>query len=175
MRFTNSILALAGALAMTGCSSLVSLNPFVAEQDAVPDPALAGVWSGGNGDATYVIRPDGRGYTITYMEKSGAVRFQARLMVAGDAELLDLVSADDNGFQLPVHTVVRVWASGNSLRFAFLDSEWLRAQAARQLTTAPTGDRLLITAPGEAVRTFLLNLGADEKACGKTELLDRVQ
>ena len=48
MRFPSLVLALASAVAMTGCSSLVSLNPFVTDPDAVLDPALAGVWSGDN-------------------------------------------------------------------------------------------------------------------------------
>jgi len=168
-------LPLAGAVAMTGCSSLVFLNPFVTDPDAVLDPALAGVWSSDNGDATYVIRQDGRGYAITCVEKSEAIRFQAKLMKAGEAELLDLMPAEDNAFQLPVHTLVRVWPGGNSLRFAFLDSGWLREQAAKQLATAQTGDRTLITAPGEAVRSFLLKSGADEKAYGKAEVVERVQ
>jgi hypothetical protein len=175
MRFPSLVLALAGTVAMTGCSSLISLNSFATDQDAVLDPALAGVWSGDNGNATYVIKPDGAGYAITYMEKSDATKFQAKLMKAGDAELLDLVSADDNPFQLQVHTIVRVWPGGNSLKFAFLDSDWLRQQAAKQLATAPTGDRLLITAPGEAVRSLLLKYGADEKAYGAVEVLARVQ
>jgi len=175
MRFPSLVLALAGAVAMTGCSSLVSLNPFVTDPDAVLDPALAGVWSGDNGDATYVIRQDGRGYAITYVEKSEAIRFQAKLMKAGEAELMDLVSADDNAFQLPVHTMVRVWPGGNSVRFAFLDSDWLREQAAKQLATTQTGDRTLITAPGDAVWSYLLKCGVDEKAYGKAEVVERVQ
>ena len=175
MRFPSLVLALASALAMTGCSSLISLNPFAADQDAVLDPALAGVWSGDNGNATYVIKPDGSGYAITYIAKSDSIQFQAKLIKAGDAELLDVVSADDNPFQLQVHTVVRVWPGGNSLKFAFLDSDWLRQQAARQLATSPTGDRLLITAPGEAVRGFLLKNAADDKAHGELGVLSRVQ
>jgi hypothetical protein len=179
MRFLSLVLALAGAVGMTGCSSLVGLNPFVTDRDAVQDAALAGVWSGDNGNATYAIQQDGSGYAITYMEKSDAVKFQAnkfqaKLMKA-DLELLDLVSAGDNPFQLQVHTMVRVWPSGNSLKFAFLDSDWLREQATKQLATAPTGDRTLITSPGDAVRSFLLKYGADEKAHGEVEVLVRVQ
>jgi hypothetical protein len=94
MRFPSLVLALAGTVGMTGCSSLVGLNPFVTDGDAVQDAALAGVWSGDNGNATYAIQQDGSGYAITYMEKSDAVKFQAnnfqaKLMKAGDLELLD--------------------------------------------------------------------------------------
>jgi hypothetical protein len=40
MRHATLSLALAGALALTGCSKLVSLNAFVTGQQAVMDPAL---------------------------------------------------------------------------------------------------------------------------------------
>jgi len=159
---------------MTGCSSLVGLNAFVTDPDAVQDPALAGVWSGDNGNATYLIKQDGSGYAITYAEKSEATNFKAQVMKAGDAELMDLVCVDERPFFLPVHTLVRVWSGGNSLKFAFLDSDWLRLQAAKQLATSPNGDRTLITAPGDAVRSFLLKYGVDEKAHGEPEALERV-
>jgi hypothetical protein len=58
---------------------------------------------------------------------------------------------------------------------AFLDSDWLREQATRQLATAPSGDRTPITSPGDAVRSFLLKYGADEMAHGEVEVLVRVQ
>jgi len=176
MRFPSSVLILAGALAMTGCSSMVSLNPFVTDKDAVSDPALAGVWSGDNGNSIYAIRQDGTSYTITYMEKSSqAAKFQARLVKAGDAELLDLVSTNEDAFQIPVHTMVRVWPAGNSLRIAFLDSDWLKQNAAQHLATTTADDRLLITASGEAVRSFLMKFGTDEKAYSQPDLLERVQ
>lgn len=176
MRFPSLVLTVAGAIAMTGCSSLVSLNQFVGDKDAVSDPALAGVWSGDNGDSTFAIRQDGTSYTITYIEKSSqAARFQARLMKAGGAELLDLVSTNEDPFQIPVHTIVRVWPGGNSLKMAFLDSDWLKQNAAQSLATTTANDRLLIIAPGDAVRGFLMKFGADEKAYSKPDLLERVQ
>lgn len=176
MRFPSLVLALAGAMLMTGCSSLVSLNPFVTDKDAVLDNALAGVWTGDNGGEIYVIRRDGAGYAIAYMDQSSQViEFQARLMKAGEVELLDLVSTNQDPFQIPVHHVVRVWPTGNSLRMAFLDTGWLKQQTARQLTTTTTDDRLLITAPGEAVRAFLTKFGADERAYTEPGILQRVQ
>jgi hypothetical protein len=170
-------LALAGAITLTGCSSLVSLNPFVTDQQAVMDPALLGVWSSQDGKDVYWVTQDGTGYDIRYLSDSGdhSLALKGRLMVAGDLKLLDLVSANDDPFQLGVHTPMRVWTEGSTLRMAFLDSGWLKEQAGRQLPTAPVKDRILITAPSEAVGNFLAKIGADPKAYDEPEVLRRAQ
>lgn len=168
-------LALAGAIALTGCSSLVSLNPFVTEKQAVMDPALLGIWTSQDGKDTYWVTQDGTGYSIRHLDDSGnAYQFKARLMTAGDFKLLDIVSANDDPFQIAVHTPMRVWTEGITLRMAFLDSDWLKEEAGRQLPTAPVEkDRTLITAPGEAVGQFFAKTGADPKAYDEPETLHR--
>jgi len=169
-------LALAGAITLTGCSTLVSLNPFITDEQAVLDPALPGVWTDQDAKDTYTIRQDGTGYSIRYISDSSDVyQFKALLMVAGDVKLLDLVSANEDAFQIAVHTPVRVWMEGNTLRFAFLQSDWLKEQAGKQLPTAPAKDRTLITGSGEAVKSFLAKAGADPQAGDDPEVLHRVQ
>ena len=169
-------LVLGCAIALTGCSSLVSLNPFVTDKEAVMDPALLGVWTNENGKETYLVRQDGTGYSIRYFpDSSDSYHFKARLMVADGVRLLDLVSANEDSFQINVHTPVCVWTEGSKLRVAFLESRWLKEQASKQLPTVPTNDRTLITAPSEAVRSFLVKVGADPKACDEPEELRRVQ
>jgi|CZKE01.1.fsa_nt_gi hypothetical protein len=169
-------LALAGAITLTGCSSLVSLNPFVTGEQAVMDPALLGIWTNQDGKEAYSVRQDGTGYSIRYLsDSSDAYQFKARLMVTDDVKLLDLVSANEDAFQIAVHTPVRVWTEGSTLRFAFLQSDWLKEQAGQQLPTVPVKDRTLIAAPSEAVGNFLAKIGADPKACDEPEVLRRVQ
>ena len=169
-------LALAGALTLTGCSSLVSLNPFVTAEQAVMDPAMLGVWTNADGKEIYWISQDGTDYKIRYVtDSSDAYQFKGRLTVAADVKLLDLVSANEDGFQIAVHTPVRVWIQDNTLRIAFLETDWLKEQAGRQRPTAPTKDRVLITAPGEAVRIFFTKVAADPKASDEPEVLHRVQ
>ncbi len=169
-------LALAGALALTGCSSLISLNPFVTAEQAVMDPAMLGVWTNPDGKEIYWIRQDGTGYTIRYVTDSAdAYEFKARLMVAGDVRILDLSPANEDPFQVAVHTAVRVWLEDNTLRLATLETDWLKEQAGRQLSTVPAKDRTLITAPGDTVRTFLAKAGSDPRANDEPEALHRVQ
>jgi len=174
MKLTSMVLTLACALALTGCSSLLSLNPFVTDDQAAADSALIGTWTDSQDGSVYVIRQDGKAYAITYTDGSSpAAKFEARLLKAGDAELLDLVSANDDPFQIPAHLIVRVWTDGSTMRWAFLDSDWFKQLAAQQLAVQASGDRKLITAPGEAVRQFLLKWGADDRAYDKPTALQK--
>ena len=51
------------------------------------------------------------------------------MIKAGDARILDLTPAEEDAFQVPAHTPMRVWVEGATLRIAFLDSKWLVAHA----------------------------------------------
>src|SRR5437879_12888505 len=115
MRLPTLILALAGALSTSGCSTLVSLNPFTAAQEAVFDRNLPAIWSDEGSETTYAIRPAGDGYFITYIEKREKFQFDARLFRIGDARLLDLVAKSEDPFTLPVHLLMRVWSDGPTL------------------------------------------------------------
>jgi len=83
MRYPALILALAGAALLTGCSSLISLDPFVTEDQAASDPNLLGVWQGAGDDDKdlTVIRQKGSAYTIRYFgnDKDMSLGFEGRL------------------------------------------------------------------------------------------------
>jgi hypothetical protein len=68
---------------------------------------------------------------------------------------------------------MRVWVDGTTLRFATLDSAWLKENARNQLAIEDVGDRAVITAPGDAVLRFLLTYGAADKAYEKPAVLQR--
>jgi len=59
MRIPQVMVALAGTMMCTGCSELTALHSFVAENEAVLDARLPGVWM--DGDEMYIVRPDGNG------------------------------------------------------------------------------------------------------------------
>jgi hypothetical protein len=140
------------------------------------DPALLGVWTNQDGKEAYWVRQDGTGYAIRRLDDSSqSQEFKARLMVVDDFKLLDLFSANEDPFQLAVHAPVRVWTDGGALSVAFLDSDWIKAQAVRLLPTAPVKDRTLITAPSEDAAAFLTKIGADPQASGETQALHRPQ
>jgi hypothetical protein len=174
MKLSMLLPALAGIMCV-GCSTLASLDPFIAEQDAIADKTLTGVWQNAKGDDTYIIRQEDKGYSILYLSgNSTPARFHALAMRVGSAELLDLVSADENAFQLTAHYLVRVWPDGATLRWAFLDSDWMKEQAVRQLPTRKLDDRLLISASPEAAHALMLKYAADDRAVHDTETLTRV-
>ena len=175
MRFANLLLTIGAAASLSGCSTLVSLHPFLTDQQAVIDPALLGAWAKANSDELYIVRQDGAQYTIRHIDKSESQTFSARLVKIGDIRILDLVSANDDPFQLAVHTPMRVWVDGATLRFATLDSDWLKENAHTQLAIQEAGERSLITAPGDAVLRFLIAYGTADDAYGKTEVLQKQQ
>ena len=164
---------LAFALVSTGCSQLISLQPFVADSEAILDARLAGVWI--EGDDTYLVRQDGAGYLIMAYGKSqsDSYKLKARILRVGDARILDLTPAENDAFRLAAHMPVRYWVEGNTVRIAFLDSKWLRALASEQLTVQEVDGRAAITSPAEAVSNFLLTWGADDRADESTSVLTR--
>ena len=167
-------LAVIGAtLAFTGCCDMISLHPFVAEKEAVVDSRLTGVWF--EDDDMYVIRQQGKGYSIAITDKKGSKTYKldALMIKVGDALILDLTSAEEDAFQVPAHTPMRVWVEGATLQIAFLDSKWLVDHATAELATQKVNGRTLITAPSEDVTRFLLTYGADSRAYSKPGTLRR--
>jgi hypothetical protein len=180
MKLTSMFLALAGALILTGCDSpaLLSLDPVVTDQEAVFDPTLLGTW-GTNQDKDKdlcIFRRDGAsGYAITYVSDGSARQFTARLFRAGEASMLDLTPESSDDFQIAGHAVVRIWTEGGALRWTYLDTEWLRKQASQLLPNRAGDKRMVLTAPGAAVRAFVAKYGVDDKAHGDTAEWQRVQ
>jgi hypothetical protein len=171
MKIASIVVIAAAALGLAGCSSLVSLHPIVADQQAVFDPALVGVWAEEKGDALLIVQQDDGKYKIRRVEGGGATTFTAQLFKVGDLRILDLVSANDDPFQLAVHTPLRVWIEGSKMRYATLDSAWLKDNARKQLALQDVGDRALITAPTDAVLRFLITYGAMDAAFEKPSVL----
>jgi len=174
------VLALAGAFLLTGCSSFVSFEPFVTEDQAATDGNLVGAWQGaGNDDKDLtVIRQKGSAYSIRWFgdDKDVSIGFEGRLMRVGDVELMDIVVTNDNTFSIPVHMLARVWPEGGTLRWVFLDSGWLEDHAKQSLATQEAGDRTVVTTKGAALVQFLKKFAIDEKAySSEMQHLVRVQ
>jgi hypothetical protein len=168
-------LALAGAAVLAASGPLLSLDPFVTEQEAIFDPGLLGVWAEDHGKDLLIIRQNGdRAYRITLVSGSTALTFEARLFRAGEARWLDLLPPAD-ALRIPVHLLVRVWTEGASLRTGMLGSEWPGEEASQQLASRPLRGSLLLTAPGTAIRAFLMWREPDEKAYCDLTTFQRLQ
>ena len=178
MKLTSMLLVLAGALILTGCDTpaLLSLEPVVTGQDAAFDPTLLGTWEADHGNDLCIIRRDGdTGYAITHVSGGSVRQFSARLFCVGEASVLELTPEGTDDFQIAGHAVVRIWTGGGTLRWAYLDTEWLRKQAAQLLPNRADDKRMVLTAPGAAVRAFMAKYGIDDKAHGDTTEWQRVQ
>jgi hypothetical protein len=178
MKLTSMLLVLAGALILTGCDTpaLLSLEPVVTDQDAAFDPTLLGTWEADHGNDLCIIRRDGdTGYAITHVSGGSVRQFSARLFCVGEASVLELTPEGTDDFQIAGHAVVRIWTGGGTLRWAYLDTEWLRKQAAQLLPNRADDKRMVLTAPGAAVRAFVAKFGVDDKAHGDAFEWQRVQ
>jgi hypothetical protein len=172
------LLALAGALILTGCDNpaLLSLEPVVTDQEAVFDPTLLGAWGANPDKDLCIIRRDGEtGYAVTYLSGGSVRQFSARLFRVGEASMLDLTPDGSDDFQIAGHAVVRIWTGGGTLRWTYLDTEWLRKQASQLLPNKTDDKRMVLTAPGAAVRAFVAKFGVDDKAHGEGTEWQRVQ
>ena len=180
MKLTSMLPALAGFLILTGCEiptpSLLSLDPVATGQEATTDNLLVGAWeSSSSGDEVCVIRRDGdKGYQITHFGGDSPRSFEARLFRVAEAQMLELTPAGDDDFRVVGHTFARIWTGGGALRWAFLDSDWLKQQAS-QLPNHTANDKMLLLAPGPVVRAFIAKYGVDEKAYGNQVTWQRVQ
>ena len=175
MRIPLLALALTGAMALTGCSKMASLNTFITEDEATIDPALIGVWQDKDGEDTYVVKQAGRAYSITGTDKSSTFKLEARLLETGDVKIIDITAKDPAPGQIPVHMPLRFSLQGATLRIAFLDSDWLRQLAVQQLGAQNAEGRTVSGASGDAVRNFLVKYGGDPRAQGDEQLLFKAQ
>ena len=168
MRFPMILMAVAGTLVLGGCDSptLISMEPAVTEQDAVFDASLLGTWeTEQGGDLCILRRGNGNAYAVTYVSDGGARKFEGRLFLVGQARVMDLTPQDSDDFQIPGHALIRILSSGATLRWTYLDSDWLRQHATGELANRPRdGGKLLLTAQAMRLAAFLANYAADERA-----------
>jgi hypothetical protein len=179
MKLTSILATFAAFTLLTGCESpapgLLSLEPVATAKDTAIDFALVGTWEEqGDHDLIAIVRQADQGYQIAVLSGSSVTSFQAKLFRVNEAEFLDLAPADENDFRIPGHAIMRMWLNGASLRWAFLDSDWLKQQAAA--LAAHTGDgKIQVFSPTAAVRAFIASNGANDKAYGKTATWEKAQ
>lgn len=160
--------AAAAALAATGCTDVLSLNPWV-EGEGLMDPQFAGAWSSGDGGDVFVIQAgENNTYDVLYVSDKESTRFEGRLLAAGNARFFDLTPTKGASlFTWPAHALVKVWFEGEDLNFAFVDSEWFRELAGNLAVSMQKIDNsapVLLTAPTATLRDKLLQHTADPRA-----------
>lgn len=162
----------AGVLMTAGCTSVLSLKPFVKEGAGILDPTMTGTWMEEGGDV-YVIQPkEGNRYDVVYVPSGNndpGQRFDGRLFAAGAVRFMDLTpkSGQQCLFCWPAHALVRVWLTETELRFAFIDSEWFRQQIEKEgLPFEPLSDAMLLTSDTATLAARVLPYAIDSRAQG---------
>ena len=166
MRNLLMAVTVASALAATGCTDVLSLNPWV-EGDGLMDPQFAGSWTSGDGGDVFVIQAvEKTKYDVVYASGEGSTRFEGRLLEAGGARFFDLIPAKVGSlFAWPSHALVKVWFEGEDLNFAFVDSEWFRQLAGNLAVPMQKNDSaVLLTVPTATLSGSLLPYAADPQA-----------
>ena len=179
MKLTSMLLAFTGCLVLVGCETpsptLLSIDSVTTENDTKGDAALTGTWESVDDHGTLCIvrAGDPGAYEILCPTGSSTTGFHAQLFRVGDAELLDITPAEDGDFRVPGHAIARIW-TGGTLRWAFLDSDWLKQQSA-QLASRTSGSKMLLLSPGAAIRNFLIATAEKDEAYGKVVTWQRMQ
>src|SRR5579862_241840 len=94
-----SALTILAASALTGCRSLLFVQPLYLETETASDPRLLGGWTADGGTLTFSA--DGPGYDITFVDRSGSHEVQplhARLVDLHGRLFLDLEDSADPCF-----------------------------------------------------------------------------
>lgn len=143
MRTTVAVAAIGVALIAIGCEPVPSLNPLVAENQAVSEPALAGTWRSPDPDEEegfLRFEPTGeRSFTITYAAEEGKTsRFEGHLVRLEGGLFLDAYPSAERRDELfareaffpviPAHTFYRIEVKGDTLWLSWLDDDKLEGQ-----------------------------------------------
>jgi hypothetical protein len=121
MRNIRIFTVLGAALLIAGCGDLLSLHALYTAQDSVTDTALEGTWE--SKDDLLVIQRVADFYEVRLQPKQDpekSTKFEVRLVNIGGIRFADLLSNDMMG-----HMFLKVRVTGDQLRFAFFDSNWL--------------------------------------------------
>jgi hypothetical protein len=160
---------LLAALLSSGCLVL-ALQPAYNTESVVFDEALVGEWENADdGTSTTIERREWRAYKVSYADRFATRSFQGNLTRIGAATFLDLTEmrgVDPGPFLLPVHGVLQVSVSGDTLTAALLDYNWfMRAMNRKSLgiITAAVDDRhnAVVTSPTGELRRWLLRAPAE--------------
>ncbi len=151
LRHTALWAALGLALLTTGCGDLISLHPLYMPDERLLDPAIEGRWE--DEEAVLTLKRDGNGYAATFRAKTPATaeeqEYEVRLVDIAGVRMADIILT---GGEIG-HMFVRVRVQDTELRFAFLDSPWVRQRLPHEVAEVARGNTLaVLVAPTAELR-----------------------
>lgn len=172
LRAANTLVIMAAALSLTGCGDLLSLHSLYSKTQLVFDPAIEGRWE--SDDNVLDVRRDGDLYELELRSKPARSqepsRFEVHLTDVGGVRFADLLPIDQLG-----HMFVRIRVPGNELRFAFLDSEWLRQRVPHENAEVDHGrTQAILVQKTPELRSWAAKYANEPRAYDKEETYRRV-
>ena len=165
-------------LLIGGC--VPSLHPLYTEKDVVFDPALVGVWVGGERDSqTWRFeKSKNKSYAVTYSpQKEEPAKFEGHLVRLNNVLFMDLLpqelDAGNDFYKLHFvrsHTFVRVSFENEALVLAGLSPDWLKKRIEEgkvSIRHEEAEGGILLTASTEELQEFVRMYANDSEAFGK--------
>ena len=154
---------LLAATVSSGCLVL-ALQPAYDSESVIFEEALVGQWENlEDGSRATIERGEWRSYKIAYTDRSATRNFQSNLTRIGTTTFLDLTEmrgADPGPFLVPVHGVLRISITADTLTASPLDYAWfmhaMTQKTLRGLIVAVDDRRnIVMTDPTSEIRRWL--------------------
>lgn len=164
MRLLMLAATVASLFTLTGCFDLPSVAPVYTAQSAVAEPHFAGIWLSKDGKEQMFVRQGAdSAYRLSYVDDKGEVTaWDVHLVRLGDTLVADLMAAKEDA-GIPAHQFMALSVSADTLQARFLDSDALRAKAAKEgLAYVSADKKTVLTAGTAALAEFLKKSLPDE-------------
>jgi hypothetical protein len=172
LRGAAGLLLLVAAL-LSGC--VPAIEPFYTAEDLVYDPSLVGTWNApGSVGTWHVARSGEKTFVLTHESHGTNKTFEGHLFQLGAHRFLDLEPRIPIGegdvhwaHYLPLHTVLRVWVEGDTLRLSPLSRGWLDRElerGERSIAHRRTTSGVVLTGSTTELRDLLREIADDPRA-----------
>ncbi|MBA4311983.1 MAG: hypothetical protein C0417_05075 [Chlorobiaceae bacterium] len=183
--------------AISGC--VRSLYPLFTEDDIVFNPALIGTWIETNSKNMWTFEKKGESeYTLYHYEAEydigggkkvvgDTASFIAQTGILGQYNFLDIFPGKPetkikNSFYnfhlFPLHTISKIWLTGDTLRLSMLDNDWLQRMVdnnAFKISHARINDQIVLTASTEELQQFVLKHAENARAFPNPVILHKAK
>lgn len=159
------------SLALTGCKAVYTANPLYTNEDAVEEPALEGVWTGGDNDQTQLCiqRSGGHAYNLIVYEPDSKITqvFEINLVqldrklyadMAFQKQMVDRTEAEIPLGTISNHVILKLDVIDNDLTYSALDYsvvQGLDKEGYPPLDFLQDDDVLLLTTSTDDLRQYI--------------------
>ena len=169
MRRLRLAVLVAATMLTSACDDLVSIHALYTPEDRVADPSIEGTWQ--HHEDQLVVERRGDAYRMTLQNKKDpkeSAVYDVHLVDLGGVRFADLLLDDSIG-----HMIVRARVTDGKLRFAFLDSKWLRDRVPHENVVGANRTRAVLTLRTPALRALATKYAHEPKAFDEETAFER--